>query len=147
MSQIFFEVSDMSTSALIVLGLSLGLVAYAGYGAIWRLYLSPIAHFPGPRFAALTFWNEFYYDVYLGGKYTWKLLEYHERYGSLGYISKPRPRQILTKIGPIIRINPYEIHINDPEFYDEIYHGASKGKTDKWFWSVGKNSSQARHPR
>ena len=61
-------------------------VLYTVYGAIWRLYLSPIAHFPGPRFAALTFWNEFYYDVWLGGKYTWKIAEYHRRYG------KPRRR-------------------------------------------------------
>ena len=65
----------------ICLLLLLGLAGYTVYGAIWRLYLSPIAHIPGPRFAALTFWNEFYYDVYLGGKYTWKLLEYHETYG------------------------------------------------------------------
>lgn len=54
---------------------------YMIYGAIYRLYLCPIAKFPGPRFAALTFWNEFYYDVWLGGKYTWKLLDYHEQYG------------------------------------------------------------------
>lgn len=30
------------------------IVAYMTYGVIWRLYLSPIAHFPGPRMAALT---------------------------------------------------------------------------------------------
>ena len=51
------------------------------YGAIWRLILSPIAQIPGPKFAALTFWNEFYYDVILGGQYTWKLEEYHRQYG------------------------------------------------------------------
>lgn len=56
-------------------------VARTLYGAIWRLVFSPIAHIPGPKFAALTFWNEFYYDVVLGGQYTWKLEEYHERYG------------------------------------------------------------------
>lgn len=66
---------------LLLLLLSGGFL-YTIYGAFYRLYLSPIAKFPGPRFAALTFWNEFYYDVWLGGKYTWKLLEYHERYGA-----------------------------------------------------------------
>ncbi|KAL8719988.1 MAG: hypothetical protein Q9225_003080 [Loekoesia sp. 1 TL-2023] len=94
------------------------LILYSVYGAIWRLYLSPIAQFPGPRFAALTFWNEFYYDVWLGGKYTWKIAEYHEKYG------------------PIIRINPYEIHINDPWFYDKLYVSGSQGKTEKWAWSI-----------
>ena len=71
-------------SASLVNGLkfiTFGLAIYTLYGAIWRLYLSPVAHIPGPRFAALTFWNEFYYDVVLGGKYTWKLLDYHKKYG------------------------------------------------------------------
>ena len=58
------------------------LLLYTIYGAFWRLYLSPVAHVPGPRFAALTFWNEFYYDVVLGGKYTFKIQEYHEKYGT-----------------------------------------------------------------
>jgi hypothetical protein len=63
---------------------------YAIYGAIWRLYLSPVAKLPGPWFAALTFWNEFYYDVVLGGRYTWKLEEYHQRYGECcKFSSKP----------------------------------------------------------
>lgn len=45
-------------------------------------------------------------------------------------------QQSVINIGPIIRINPYEIHINDPYFYDELYVTGSKGKTDKWAWSV-----------
>jgi hypothetical protein len=32
------------------------LVLYTIYGAIYRLYLSPIAGFPGPKLAALTLW-------------------------------------------------------------------------------------------
>jgi hypothetical protein len=32
------------------------LAAYTVYGAIWRLYFSPIAHIPGPTLAALTLW-------------------------------------------------------------------------------------------
>lgn len=35
--------------------------------------------------------------------------------------------------GPIIRINPHEIHMNDPEYIDEVYAGSSK-KRDKYRW-------------
>ena len=73
--------SRFSDSGLIVLAPVLCIALYVFWGAVWRLYLSPVAHIPGPRLAALTFWSEFYYDVYLGGKYTWKLLDYHEKYG------------------------------------------------------------------
>ncbi len=37
--------------------------------------------------------------------------------------------------GPIIRINPYEIHINDPEYIDEVYPGPPR-RTMKWDWSA-----------
>src|SRR6185295_6222932 len=56
-------------------------LAYSIRGAVYRLFFSPIAHFPGPKLAAVTFWYEFYYDVVLSGSYVWKILEMHERYG------------------------------------------------------------------
>lgn len=49
--------------------------------AIYRLYLSPLAKFPGPKLAALTLWYEFYYDVVKRGKYTWRIAEMHKQYG------------------------------------------------------------------
>ncbi|KAH8594870.1 cytochrome P450 [Bisporella sp. PMI_857] len=93
------------------------LVAYAIYGAYWRLYLSPIAHIPGPRLAAVTLWYEAYYDLILGGKYTFKIIELHKQYG------------------PIIRISPWELHISDPDFYETIYaSSASLRRTNKYSW-------------
>jgi hypothetical protein len=58
---------------------------------------------------------ELYYDLILGGKYTFKLIELHKQYG------------------PIIRITPFELHISDPEFYDEVYaSSASNRKRNKY---------------
>lgn len=72
----------LSSAPLVAAALSFA-VLYTLYGALYRLYLSPLAKFPGPRLAALTFWNEFWYDVVRGGRYTWKIRDYHERYGEL----------------------------------------------------------------
>ena len=40
-----------------------------------------------------------------------------------------------------MKINPYQLHINDPEFYDDIYVSSVKRKTDKWYWTVSENYS------
>lgn len=64
----------------------------------------------------LTSRYEFYFDVYLQGKYAWKIQELHKRYG------------------PIVRINPEELHVDDAGLYDKIYVG--NRRTDKWHWSA-----------
>ena len=66
----------------------LGIIsAYGLYGVIYRLYLSPIAKYPGRRLAALTFWYEFYYDVIKRGTYMWEVERMHEVYGELPSLS------------------------------------------------------------
>ena len=57
-------------------------VLYTVYGVVYRLYLSPIARFPGRRLAALTFWYEFYFDVIKRGSYVWEIQEMHKVYGT-----------------------------------------------------------------
>lgn len=42
----------------------------------------------------------------------------------------------LTNEGPIIRISPYELHIEDPKYYDELYVRASRRRKEKYEWSV-----------
>ena len=56
-------------------------IAYVIYGAVYRLYFSPLAKFPGPRLAALTRLYELYYEIVKGGQYTFKIGELHEEYG------------------------------------------------------------------
>ncbi|CAG8899639.1 unnamed protein product [Penicillium egyptiacum] len=87
-------------------------LAYKGTQVIYRLYFSPLAGFPGPRLAAATSLYEFYFDVVRGGQFMFELDRLHEKYG------------------PILRINPREIHIRDPSFYDTVY-GGPLNKRDK----------------
>ncbi|KAF4504223.1 hypothetical protein G6O67_008399 [Ophiocordyceps sinensis] len=105
-------ISSLAWTQLGGLAAALWLV-YAVVLAVQRLYLSPIAHVPGPRLAALTQFYEFYYDIVLGGQYSFKLLRLHEEYGD------------------VIRINPWEVHVLDPDFHNDLYGGASRPR-DKW---------------
>ncbi|EEU47498.1 uncharacterized protein NECHADRAFT_77981 [Fusarium vanettenii 77-13-4] len=91
---------------------------------IQRLWLSPLAHIPGPKLAALTQYYEFYYDFVLGGQYTFKIIDMHEKYG------------------PIVRINPWEVHVGDPDFFSELYTGPSR-RRDKWTFYTQQASSLA----
>ncbi|KAF2843056.1 cytochrome P450 [Patellaria atrata CBS 101060] len=101
------------TSAVTLSIVAVGWPVFCICGAIYRLYFDPLAKIPGPKLAAMTTWYEAYYDVWLGGKYIFKIAELHKEYG------------------PLIRINPHEIHCNDPNFIDDIFPGATK-KTNKY---------------
>lgn len=54
---------------------------YLAVLAIYRLYFSPLAKFPGPKLAALTRWYEFYYEVIHNGQFLFHTRHLHERYG------------------------------------------------------------------
>lgn len=80
---------------------------------VYRLYFHPLAKFPGPKIAGMTLWYEWYYDAALRGQYIFKIKEMHEKYG------------------PIVRITPDELHVNDPEFIPELYPSGGR-KRDKY---------------
>ncbi|KAF4626138.1 hypothetical protein G7Y89_g12019 [Cudoniella acicularis] len=100
------------------------LVIWILYGSLWRLFLSPLSKFPGPKLAAWTLRYEFYFDVVKdgGGHYVWEIEKMHKKYG------------------PVVRINPYELHFNDPEFYEEIYAGGNRER-DKYAWQTSSGDS------
>ena len=56
-------------------------VAYLFILAFYRLYLSPIAHFPGSKIAAVSGWYETYLDVFKGGQFTFQIQRWHEEFG------------------------------------------------------------------
>lgn len=65
-------------------GLLLPIVASALYGAglaFYRLFLSPLSKFPGPKLAALTRKYESYYEAVQNYEYLWKIKKLHQLYG------------------------------------------------------------------
>ena len=67
---------------------ALSLTLYAVYGAVWRLYFSPLAKYPGPKLAALTQWYEFYYDIIKWNRFSWEIERLHDVYGTLTCLFK-----------------------------------------------------------
>lgn len=49
---------------------------------LYRIFLHPLAQFPGPKLAAASRWYEFYYDVVLQGQYTFHVQKLHQKYGT-----------------------------------------------------------------
>ncbi|KAF4473450.1 cytochrome P450 oxidoreductase, partial [Fusarium agapanthi] len=82
----------------------------------------PLSKIPGPKLAAATYLPEFYYDVILVGRYTHAIKQMHEKYG------------------PVVRINPNELHCADMSFSDEIYAVGGR-KRDKPFHQVNGSAA------
>ena len=51
--------------------------------AAYRLFLGPLAHFPGPKLAALTGWHETYFDCVKKGRYWVEIERMHKQYGNI----------------------------------------------------------------
>ena len=59
---------------------------------LYRLFLSPIAHFPGSKVTAVSGWYETYLDVVKGGQFTFQIQEWHRQYGRRPPLKFLRPR-------------------------------------------------------
>lgn len=79
-------------------------VAYFVLGWIYNVYFHPLAAFPGPKLAAMTHLYEYYYDLCQSGTYYRKVHEMHQRHG------------------PIVRINPSDLHIEDSSFFNNLFN-------------------------
>jgi len=72
---------DVFSSLLSWQSITLTVVLYLLTLAFYRLYLHPLAKFPGPKLAAVTRYYEAYYDIIKNGQYTFRIAEMHKRYG------------------------------------------------------------------
>ncbi|KAH7317035.1 cytochrome P450 [Stachybotrys elegans] len=76
-------------------------LVYSAGIAVYRHAFHPLKRIPGPFWARVTGWYEFYQDVILDGNYIHEYRGLHEKYG------------------PVVRVSPDRVHINDPEYYRE----------------------------
>ena len=95
-------------------GVALLLAVFSKY--IYRLAFHPLAKFPGPKLAAATSLYGAFYDLRPRTSYVKKFSRLHDRYGTPSLI---RHREELTEAGPIVRVWPNHLHINDMEAYDQ----------------------------
>lgn len=95
-------VAELTSAAI---GIVFSFVLYQAAIVIQRLYFSPLSAFPGPKLTAATYLVEIYYDIFKGegGQLVFAHRKWHEQYG------------------PIIRINPDELHIQDSSWYETLY--------------------------
>ncbi|CAG8074955.1 unnamed protein product, partial [Penicillium nalgiovense] len=103
------------------------LAAYATYWAftiIYNLTLHPLAHFPGPFFCRISNLPQCYYEAILNGQFMPEIDKYHEKYG------------------PVVRINPNEVHIKDSSMYHAVYKNPAFTK-DPGSYALGVSQGMA----
>jgi len=111
---------NLSASLKLILGT---LVLYALYKAVHRLLFHPLARVPGPWYAAISTFYEFWWDCPNQGKYMFKINDMHRKYG------------------PVVRINPWEVHINDPAFMEPLFANSKMDKDGFYYGGFGVDSA------
>lgn len=67
-----------------ILWATVAIFLYQGGLVIYRLFFHPLARFPGPKLAALTYWYECLQDLFAGqgGDYMNQVERMHDAYGT-----------------------------------------------------------------
>lgn len=87
----------------------------------YNLLFHILARFPGPKSTAASRWYEYYYQIYLGGRYSDHSYELYQLYGH------------------IRRVNPFEVHMLDPGFHDTLYTSTRSGTSTPKCWRTYGN--------
>ena len=100
-----FSVLSPSSTTQLAFFIVASFIVYASVVVIYRLFFHPLARFPGPRLAACTHLYEQYFDLIKnpGGQFLFHVEELHKIYG------------------PVVRINPDEVQVNDAEFFGTVF--------------------------
>jgi hypothetical protein len=87
MSSFLFPSSEHPTLSIAFVVLIPALISYTLWTAVYRLYLSPLSKYPGPRLAALTKWWRTYKDCAEGWSFVHGVGKLHDIYGDVVRIS------------------------------------------------------------
>ncbi|KAL9097878.1 MAG: hypothetical protein Q9165_000204 [Trypethelium subeluteriae] len=98
-------------------------ILYASIKVIYRLFFHPLAHIPGPKLAACTYLYELYFDLIKPpqGQYVFHTEKLHQAYG------------------PIVRVNPDEVQVNDITWYSTLFTSSGKARREK-YWPQARGS-------
>src|SRR5438034_2535286 len=96
---------------------------------LYRRYFHPLAKIPGPFLPAVTYLYQSYYNMD-GGRFYTQIEKLHKEYGIVSPWAYLDCSDVLIcwfaiNAGPVVRINPDEIHLSDPENYEKIYSHSS----------------------
>lgn len=85
--------------------------------ALYRRYFHPLSGIPGPFLFSATRLCLWYHNVVREGQVYLEIEKLHRIYG------------------PVVRVSPNEVHLNDPENYEIIYSHAAKYPKDPEFYA------------
>jgi cytochrome P450 len=95
-----------------------GYLAYWIVRAAYRIYFHPLSQYPGSKLAAASAaWYEWYWNFHQPGQLLFEIERQHQKHG------------------PVIRIGPLDLHINDPEVFQDVTKVGSKFLKDSKFYN------------
>ncbi|OAL43511.1 cytochrome P450 [Pyrenochaeta sp. DS3sAY3a] len=93
-------------------------LAYWTSRAIYRIFFHPLSRYPGSKVAAASAaWYEWYWNFHQPGQLLFEIERLHQKHG------------------PVIRIGPDDLHINDPEVFQDVTRVGSKFVKDAKFYN------------
>ncbi|RBQ68277.1 hypothetical protein FVER14953_05538 [Fusarium verticillioides] len=86
---------------------------------IYRITFHPLAKYPGPFLCRTSWLYQTYYEAFLSGRMLERLPALHQKYG------------------PVVRINPGEVHIKDASVFHQIYKQNTRFTKDPIAYTLG----------
>ncbi|KAJ6131636.1 hypothetical protein N7523_001342 [Penicillium sp. IBT 18751x] len=103
----------MTLIACFLLG---SVLTYCLVTLIYRLHIHPLSRFPGPRLAAVTDLYEVYFSAWGAGSFDAEIAKMHQNYGNSPHTPPHRKDSLLTTAGPVVRITPDEVHVQEQPY-------------------------------